>query len=239
MEPTEDILLPNPRVFKKTAIKSLLTERMKRDHPTFKFLTYATGVFHFQRKRTFRNREVKEALHLVFSPENYSMHASISSRLNPIHTLTPVYNGGLINPHVDMLAIRNGSNVYPTTGTAYHCEDEEDSLIAMIDQMIADFRNAAIPWFENRWTDLQTSQLVNSGLDIIDNWDLDKTMLRNEIRIQLRRAKLVARNIRHPACTELKNKLLAIPGQTPGAYYEIPRLAFELIELYCGCHIIS
>ncbi|MEJ0028859.1 MAG: hypothetical protein WDO15_00040 [Bacteroidota bacterium] len=96
-----------------------------------------------------------------------------------------------------------------------------------------------VPWFEARWNDLQTNGLVNTGLDIIAAWDLDKTMLRNEIRIQLRRTRLVVRNIRHPACTELKNKLLAIPGQTTEAYHEIPRLAFELIELYCGCHIIS
>ena len=236
---TEEIFLPKPPIFKKTAIKSLLTERMKRDHPTFKFLTYTTGVFHFQRKRSFRNREIKEALHLVFSAEDYSMHASISSRLNPVHTLTPVYNSGFINPHVDMLAIQNSNNVYPTNDTAYHCDDDQESLTAMIDQVIADFGNAAVPWLENRWTDLQTNQLVNSGLDIIDAWDLDKTMLRNEIRIQLRRAKLVARNVRHPVCTGLRNKLLAIPDQTSEAYHEIPRLAFELIELYCGCHIIS
>ena len=236
---TEDLILPKLSLFKKTAIKSLLTERMKREHPSFKFLTYATGVFHFQRKRSFRNREIKEALHLVFSIEDRSMRASISSRLNPVHTLTPVYNSGFVNPHVDMLAIRNGNNVYPTDDTAYYCNDDEESLVAMIDQMIADFGSAAVPWFETRWNDLQTNALVNTGLDIIAMWDCDKTMLRNEIRIQLRRAKLIARNIRHPACTELKGRLLAIPAQTPGAYHEIPRLAFELIELYCGCHIIS
>lgn len=239
METLEEILLPKSPIFKKTTIKSLLTERMKRDHPTFKFLTYATGVFHFQRKRSFRNREIKEALHLVFSTEDHSMRASISSRLNPVHTLTPVYNSGFINPHVDMLAIRKGNTVYPGNDTAYYCDDDEESLIAMIDQVIADVGSAAVPWFGNRWNDLQTNRLVNSGLDIIAAWDHDKTMLRNEIRIQLRRAKLVARNVRHPMCTGLKNKLLAIPGQTPEAYYEIPRLAFELIELYCGCHIIS
>jgi hypothetical protein len=235
----EEIALPKVSVFKKNTLKSLLTERMKQHYPSFKFLTYATGVFHFQRRRAFRGREVKEALHLVFSFEDCTMHASISSRLNPVHTLTPVYNSGFINPHVDMVAMRNGSNVYPSNETAYHCDDDADSLAAMIDQLIADFGSTAIPWFDARWNDLQTNGLVNTGLDIIAAWDLDKTMLRNEIRIQLRRTRLVARNIRHPACTMLKNKLLAIPGQTAEAYHEIPRLAFELIELYCGCHIIS
>ncbi|HEX8061362.1 MAG TPA: hypothetical protein VF473_10525 [Cyclobacteriaceae bacterium] len=239
MQPTEDLLLPTPSIFKKTTIKSLLTDRIKHHHPTFKFLTFATGVYHFQRKRSFRNREIKEALHLVFSAEEQSLRASISSRLNPVHTLTPVYNSGFINPHVDMVAIKYGSNVFPTNNTAYHCDDDHESLVAMIDQGVSDFGTAAIPWFDNRWSDLQTNQLVNCGLDIIAAWDYDKTMLRNEIRIQLRRAKLVARNVRHPVCTELKSKLLTIPGQTSEAYHEIPRLAFELIELYCGCHIIS
>jgi hypothetical protein len=236
---TEEILLPKSSVFKKNTLKSLLTERMKLHHPSFKFLTYATGVFHFQRKRAFRNREVKEALHLVFSIEDYRMHASISSRLNPVHTLTPVYNSGFINPHVDMIAIRNGGNVYPTSDTAYHCNDDPESLTAMIDQLVADFGSAAVPWFDARWKDLQTNALVNTGFDVIAAWDLDKTMLRNEIRVQLRKTRLVVRNVRHVKCTEMKNKLLAIPGQTNEAYHEIPRLAFELIELYCGCHIIS
>jgi hypothetical protein len=236
---TEELLLPKPSLFKKNTIKSLLTERMKRDHPSFRFLTYATGVFHFQRKRSFRNRDIKEALHLVFSTEDHTMHASISSRMNPVHTLTPMYNNGFINPHIDMRAIGNGSNVFPTHDTAYRCNNDHESLVAMIDQVVTDFGHAAIPWFENRWSDLQMNALVNTGLDVIAAWDLDKTMLRNEIRIQLRRAKMVARNIRHPVCTALKGKLLAIPGQTGEAYDEIPRLAFELIELYCGCHIIS
>jgi len=238
MEP-EVLTLPPPPFFKKTEIKSLLTERMKREHPSFRFLTYATGVFHFQRMKEFRGYDLKEALHLVFSISECSMHASISSRLNPVHTLTPVYNAGFINPHVDLLAIRNSPNVFPTSDTAYQSDGTPDGTVAMIDQLIHDFGNTGIPYFETRWTNLHNNTLVNTGIDIIESWDLDKTMLRNELNVQLRKAKLVINNLRHPLCKQLRADLRNIPGQSPEACKEIPRLAFELMELYCNSHIIS
>lgn len=235
-EPIADHRRP---AFRKSEVKSLLSERMKGQHPSFRFLTYSTGVFHFQRRRIFRQQELKEALHLVFSVDRRNMHASISSRLNPVLTLTPVYNDGFINPHVDLLAIKDGTDVYPHEHFVYGFENRHGAIATMIDQVVEDFGNTAVPWFEKRWEDLHTNPLVNKGFDMLASWDVDKTMLRNELRQQIKKAKFNVKNMKHPVSNDLREKLLALPLPRPEDYDEIPRLSFELLELYCGCQIIS
>lgn len=236
MEP-EILTLPPP--FKPSEIKSLLTERMKKSHPSFRFLTAATGVYHFQRLKDFRDFHLREALHFVFRQSDYSMHMSISSRLNPVHTLTPAYNNGFINPHVDLQAIIKNTGIFPSPETAYQFDGTIESIEPLIDQAIQDFSTHGIAYLDNRWDSLRSNVLVKTGMDIIDSWDFDKTMLRNELNVQLRKAKLRVTNLRHPVCKQLREQLTAVPEQPLEYYKEIPRLAFELMELYCNSRIIS
>lgn len=236
MQPEPITLSPPP--FKHSEIKSLLTDRIKELHPSFRFLTAATGVYHFQRLREFHGDDLKEALHFVFSTD-YSFHVSISSRLDPIHTLTPVYNDGFINPHVDLAAIMRNDGFFPSPGTAYLSNGTIEGVTSILEQAIGDFTKYGITWLDNRWIVLKSNGLVKTGMDIIDKWNFDKTMLRNELNIQLKKAKLVAANLRHPVCNELKEQLALVAGQPPEHYKEIPRLAFELMELYCNSRIMS
>jgi hypothetical protein len=156
-----------------------------------------------------------------------------------VHTLTPVYNNGFINPHVDVAAIMNDNGIFPSPETTYQSDGTLDALIPIVDLAIRDFGTYGLAYLDQRWQTLQINALANAGMDIIDNWNFDKTMLRNELNVQLRKAKLVVANLRHPVCHQLKEQLAAIPGQEPEHYKEIPRLAFELMELYCNSHIIS
>jgi hypothetical protein len=235
---TETITLPSPLLFKHTEVKPLLTDRMKKLHPTFRFLTAATGVYHFQRVREFGDYDLKEALHFVFSLRDYSLRVSVSSILNPVHNLTPVYNNGLINPHADLVAIVNNDSIFPSPATAYLHDGTIEGINPIIDQAIADFTTHGLPFLERRWNTLRASALVRTGMEIIDLWEFDKTMLRNELNVQFRKAKQIVANLRHPVCNQLKEQLAAIPGQPPEHHQEIPRLAFELMELYCNSRII-
>jgi hypothetical protein len=232
----QDIITQSPPITKKIPIKSFLTDRMKKEHPSFRFLTFATGVYHFQRIKEFRDFDLREALHIVIYVDEKRMHASISSRLNHVHALSPIYNNGFINPHVDLLGIKSG-NTFPTN-EAYHYDGTPDGLHEMINLVITDFRDIGIPWLDNRWTDLRASKLVKTGLDMIDEWDFDRTMLRNELNVQLRKARSVG-NLRHPLLNDVREQLFAVPGQSSETINEIPRLAFELMELYCNSQIIS
>lgn len=234
-----ELLILSESTFKHSEIKLLLTEKMKRFHPSFRFLTAATGVYHFQRIKDFRDYDLREAIHFVFSQVDYSMHVSISSRLNNVHTLTPAYNDGLINPHVDLGALVKHQNVYPSDDTAYHSDGSIDSLTTIINQAIDHFGTEGLSYLESRSDDLQTNALVNIGIDITEMWRHDRTMLRNELSVQLRRAKLMVNKLRHPVCNELKEQLEAIPDLSTQDRQQIPRLAFELMELYCNSRIIS
>lgn len=233
----QDLITQSPPVTKKIPIKSFLTDRMKKEYPSFRFLTFATGVYHFQRIKEFRDFDLREALHLVIYVDEKRMHASISSRLNHVHTLSPLYNNGFINPHVDLPGIKSGT-VIPTND-AYHFDGTPDGLHGMINNMITDFRDIGTPWLDKRWDDLRSNELVKTGLDTIDEWDFDRTMLRNELNVQLRKARRSVGNLRHPLLNDLREQLSAVPEQSPEAIKEIPRLAFELMELYCNSQIIS
>jgi hypothetical protein len=237
MEP-EIITLPPPS-FTRKEIKQILSSRMKESQPSFRFLMTATGVYHFQRMKDFYDYDLKEAIHFVFSMSDNSMHVSISSRLNPVHTLTPVYNNGFINPHVDLGAIIKNNGIFPSTNTCYQFDDTIEGLIPVIDQAIQDFGNEGLTYFDTRWLKLKSNVLVKRGLQIIDKWEFDRTMLRNELVVQLRKAKLVATNLRHPLYNQFKEQLLVIPDQSAEDYKEVPRLAFELMELYCNSRILS
>lgn len=231
-----DIIIP-ARALRKSEIKSLLTDRMKKEHPSFRFLTNATGVYHFQRVKEFHDYDLRECLHIVLSQSERTMHASISSRLNNVHALSPVYNSGFINPHVDLIAIKTG-NTLPSSDAAYCFDGTLDGLREIINAMFTDFNDVGVRYLDTRWSDLRSNTLVKTGIDIIDGWDFDKTMLRNELNIQLRKAKRTIANLRHPLCNQLRQQLLAVPGQPSEAINEIPRLAFELMELYCNSQII-
>lgn len=218
-------------IVKHSELKSLLTEGMKRHLPSFRFLTAATGVYHFQRIKDFRDYDLREAIHFAFSLSDHSMHVSISSRINHVHTLTPAYNNGLINPHVDLCTILNKAP-YQSDGTF-------DSLTTVINEAFNDLTTHGMSFLESRWNDLQNNALINLGIDIIELWRHDRTMLRNEISVQLRKAKLMVSRLRHPICNDLREQLESIPNQTDSDRHKIQQLAFELIELYCNSRITS
>lgn len=231
------IIEPKPsRSLRKSELKPLLVRQMK-EQPDFRFLTFATGVFYFQRKRSFRNYELKEMLHLVYSFTDHTMQASISSRLNPVHTLNPIYNNGLINPHVDLKTLK-GSNVIPGNAS-YSCNGRIDSVREMVKAMVDDFSGIGITWFDQRLKSLESDPMINTGLDFIEDWDFDKTMLGNELQLQLRKAKFRFDRVRHPLINQFKHQLESIGGQSREARQEIPRLAFDLAELYCNRRIAA
>lgn len=229
---------PTSRPLRKSELKPLLIKQMKQDHPDFRFLTFATSVYYFQRKQNLRDYELKEMLHVVYSFTDHTMQASISSRLNPVHTLNPVYNNGLINPHIDLLALKNYPNHVPGN-TQYTCDGSTEGVRDMIATMIEDFRNIGISYFDRRMTELQFNPLINAGLDLIKDWDFDKTMLGNELQLQLRKAKFRVDRVRHPLINQLNEQLETIAGKSKQSLGEIPALVFDLAELYCNRRIAA
>jgi hypothetical protein len=235
---------------RRNELKPLLVRQMKQERPEFRFLTFATGVYYFQRKREFRDYELKEMFHLVYSFADHTMQASVSSRLNPVHTLNPIYNNGLINPHIDLKALKNHLTL-TVDNTPYSCDGRIDGVRDMVRTVVDDFTNVAIAYFDRRFIDLQSNRLISAGLDFIKDWDFDKTMLGNELQLQLRKAKFNVSRLRHPLINQFKHQLEAagarsrevrettlVPDATL-AQQEIAQLAFDLAELYCNRRIAA
>jgi hypothetical protein len=212
---------------------------MKAEQPNFRFLTFATGVFYFQRLRAFGDYCLREMLHITYSFTDHTMQASVSSRLNPVHALSPIYNDGLINPHVDLFALKSGRDIFPASETCYRCDGSLEGAREMVSIVISDFQTAGIGYLDKRFDDLQSSRLILTGIDIIKSWDHDRTMLGNELQLQLRRAKFRFSRVKQPLLNELRSQLESVPDQQSDARQEIHRLAFDLMELYCNRRIAA
>lgn len=235
---TETIQEKASRSLHKRELKPILTKQMKQDQPDFRFLTFATSAYYFQRIRLFRDRHLKEMLHIVYSFTDHTMQASVSSRLNPVHTLNPIYNTGLINPHVDLAALKNGISAV-AGDTPYICDGTIDGVRELVRTVVGDFRNTGTRFLDQRLAALESSRLINAGLDFIDEWDFDNTMLGNELQLQLRKAKFKIERVRQPQLNDLRARLEAIARISGEDKQAIPRLAFDLMELYCNRRIAA
>lgn len=226
------------RSLRRSELKPLLVKQIKQEQPDFRFLTFATSVYYFQRMQRFRDYALREMLHIVYSFGDHTMQASVSSRLNPVHTLNPIYNNGLINPHADLVALKAGADIFPGK-IPYVCDGSVDGVREMVKTVIDDFKNIGNRYFDQRLKDLNSSRMIHAGLDVIEQWDFDKTMLGNELQLQLRKAKFNVSRIRQTQLNQLRERLEAIASRSHEDQKEIPRLAFDLVELYCNRRIAA
>jgi hypothetical protein len=107
-----------------------------------------------------------------------------------------------------------------------------------VSAVVADFKTYGILYLDQRWNELRSNPLITAGIEIIKSWDHDRTMLGNELQVQLKKAKFRIDRVRQPLLMDLKTRLGAVPVQSH-AKQEIPRLAFDLIELYCSRRIAA
>jgi len=239
MKIIDDSIATLSRPLRKTEIKSLLVSQMKQERPDFRFVTFATGVYYFQRLRDVADYDLREMFHIIYSFSDHTMRASVSSRLNPVYAFSPVYSSGLINPHLDLSILKGEEVVLPELTMPYQCDGSITGARDMIQVVINDLKTVGIPYLDNRWNAIRANKIIKMGLNIIDGWDFDKTMLGNELQAQLRRAKFKMSRIKQPLLNDLREQLESIPGQTADSKQDIPRLAFDLVELYCNRRIAS
>ncbi len=211
--------------------KSILTKSVRAERSDFKFMCFATGVYHFYRLREFHDFNMREMLHVVYFFDERRMQCSLSSRMNAIHLLSPVYNDGVVNPHADLLAIKRGRSFFPEKNVAYGCDGSEGGAWSMVQGMLHDFKTFGIPWFEQRFEELKASALVRAGLRELDAWELDKAILKNDLCKHMRRVHHRVEKLRHPIFHELVNSMSTAAPLEPMS--NVRRTALELVELYC------
>jgi hypothetical protein len=225
------------RRFDQPELRRMLVKSFKTHQPDFRFLTFATGAYYFQRIRDFYDLDLKELVHIVYDFEKQTMHCSVSSRLNPVYTMSPVYSDGIVNAHVDLVGIKHGYGIYPTDETVYRCDGTIEGARVMVEEMVTDFKSTGLSFLDQRLQELWSNHVVRKGIDIIDGWEYDKTMLKNELIKHMRTAKNNPARLKHPMVNAFREQLMAVPNTPASLRSKIPVLTFELLELYCNNRI--
>ncbi len=217
---------------KKGKAGGILRQTAKVVLPDFEFLGYKTGCYSFQRQRRINNWTVYEGLQINFSIKEKSVDCSIASRLNPDLVGTNPYNTGLINPHMSLKGLTQDSGALKVQDAYYWHNGQTDQVTDVVKQIFLDYKNYGLPFLEDQFEKLKSHRLIACGLAYIDNLQVDKNRLKIEIGEELKRAGHLVSGLRHPIYIDLKEQLQAIAGQTRDDRKNIPRTAYELLELY-------
>lgn len=222
----------NSPELKKGEIKSILLNQADKFANDFPFTSYKNSRYTFQRQRAHKNHTVYETLQIVFGLKDRNFSCSVASRLNPTYINSGNYNGGLINPHVDLIVLKKGTGVIPVEEAYYFHNGRVARTTKITEQIFNDFVSFGQPFIDKQYKRLRDNELINTGLEIIGTLKYDTKLLKNEIEYELKNGGHLISSIKHPVYIELKETLQSIPNQTREERKEISRLAFDLIELY-------
>jgi hypothetical protein len=215
-------------------MKEFLINEMKREFTDFQFLSYQNKCFTFQRIRSFKGFNVYEAFHLFWSFEDQNFCCSVASRLNPEYIHSNQYNSGLINPHVDLIVLKKKVNAVRMEQTVYFFRNTRLKTVReVIQQIIKDYKFFGINFLDRQQRKRDYSLYLSHGLAFLSELTIDKSALKREIEDYLHNGRNWISSVKSPAYENLKERLRQIPGQSREERKNIPRLAFDLIELYC------
>lgn len=216
---------------KKGEIKGILIDSFKRHLPEFEFGNYKSSEYNFQRTRNHRGFTIWEALHVMFSLGNKNFACSVSSRINKTYRSSKSYNVGLINPHVDLVTLKEGTGVVAIEEAYYFHNGKLSTTAKVVEQICNDFVAYGVPFLDKQYSCLRSNSIVKAGLDYIQQLQIDGRKLQSEINNELKQCGYVASRLTHPVYRNLKETLQSIGNQTREDRQKIPGLACELLEL--------
>jgi hypothetical protein len=216
---------------KKGEIKGILINSFQSHLPEFKFSNYKSSQYNFQRTRERKGFTVWETLHVLFSLGDKNFSCSISSRLNKDYGSSKSYDNGLINPHVDLIALKKGTGAVGIEEAHYFHNGKIQTTTKSVEQICKDFVDYGVPFLDDQYDRLNTNQIVNEGLGYIQQLGVDRQTLKSEINNELKQVGYVASRLTHPVYVDLKETLQSIQSQTREDRQKIPKLAYDLLGL--------
>lgn len=217
---------------KKGEIKQILIETANEFCPDFHFLDYKNSYYTFQRIKKYRTHKVYELVHIGFTLKDNFFAVSVASRLNPTYLHNNTYNGGLINPHSDLISLKRNFSAIPLEETYYYHNGHVDTTGKIVKQIFQDFNTKGLSFINQHFIRLNENEIVKAGFDFLDSLNISKQLLQNEIETELRNGKHLISSIRHPTFIQLKEYLQAIPDQEKEERKLIPKTTLELLEVY-------
>jgi hypothetical protein len=222
----------NSPELKKGEIKGILINGFKKHLPEFEFADYRGNQYNFQRTRKHREFTVWETLHVLFSLNDKNFACSVSSRLNKDYVTSKSYNIELINPHVDLIALKKGRGVVGIEEAYYFHNGKVHTTTKLVEQICKDFVAHGVPFLDRQYDRLKSNEIVNAGLNYIQQLHIDRQTLKYEINNELKQVGYIASRLTHPVYVNLKEILQAVPKQTREDRQKISGFACELLELF-------
>ena len=222
----------NSPELKKGEIKQILIQIANELMPDFEFIAYKSSCYSFQRLRKTGSLTIYETLHILFTLKDRNFACSIASSLNPEYIFANPYNNGLINPHIDLKVLRHKKGALKITDAYYFHNGQVRTTSATVREIFQDYNKYGLPFLDKQFERYQTNEIIKKGLNFIDNLNLDKEVLRKEIEYEINEGKLRLPSIKHPIYLALKEKLLDLNGQSKEDRQQIPKTAYELLEIY-------
>ena len=225
-------IVHNSRELKKGEMKNILIDNFANILPDFKFLAYKSKSYVFQRLRIINNFTVYETCSVLFSLKSKCFDCSIASRLDKSLIFSNSYNLGLINPHDSLLFLKAGKNSLPLHEAYYFHNGLVETTTKIVKQILGDFEKIGLPFLERQAKNLEQDDIILFGLDYISNLKVDKSKLKEEIEVIYAQNEHVMSAINHSIYLDLKKKLQSFEERNAEDKKEIPKLTFELLQLY-------
>ncbi len=217
---------------KKGEIKQILIQTASEVLPDFEFLAYKSSYYSFQRQRDVNNLTVYEMLQISFTLKDKNFACSIASILNPDYIFSNHYNTGLLNPHKDLKVLKHNSGALNIQDAYYFHNGQVETTTKTVKEIFGDFKKYGLPFLDKQIERLQSNSIVKCGLDYINELEIDKVKLKNELIEELNKSGLLVTSTKHPIYIDLKNKMNSISGQTKEDRQKISKAAHELLEIY-------
>lgn len=209
--------------------REIIIDILKLRLPDFEYYSYKNNTYTFLRVRSYKSLDVFETFHIVFSIKNGCISCSVASRLNKEHIELSAYSSGLINPHSDLIVIKEGNGPIPFKNAYYFHDGFKTNVEIQIERMLKDMQGFGLKFLEDQFERLNQNAIINTGLDYFLSYD--KKQFKNEIEAELKFKKFTISSLAHPKFIELKEMLQNVKDQTREDRKLIPNLAYELLIL--------
>jgi hypothetical protein len=221
-------------ILKRGQIKGILIDNFMKILPEFTFLSYKNNTYYFQRLRQFDKFVISEVFHILFTMNSKIFDCGVASRLDKSLITLNTYDTGFINPHINLIVIKTDKMSHPYHEAYYFHDGTVINAIKKSEQILNDFKEYGVPFLNKQYERLLNSKIVNLGLNFISNLNIDKIVLNENIENYLTNNNYSISAIENPLYIELKTQLLAIPNETNEERKKIPKLAYDLLKLYCS-----
>ncbi|MBL4937767.1 hypothetical protein JK636_18845 [Clostridium sp. YIM B02515] len=226
------------RELKNGDVKGILINEFSISVPEFSFIRYQDSTYYFSRVKGYKGNKLYETLSISYSLKGKSFDCSISSCFNKKYELSHALNIGTLNPNIRLKVLINENKVSNIKEAYYFHDDNIYSVKNAVSMIANDYKKHGLQYLEDRFCKLEHDLILNTGLDYISNLKVNHQTLNYELNDELLKAKYMVSRVKQPQFVELKTILKKTPYGTKEYKQYIPKLSYELLELYCNNYSI-